>query len=207
MYLDTSLQTYLDELASSQPTPGGGSASALSGALGAGLACMVIQLTLGKASYANVQLEMETLLPQVEQLRRRFQQLMQEDSDVYGRLSASFKLPRETDEQKVARTNAIQERLVEAALVPMEITERAVELLQYCERIAQIGNVNVLSDIATGAMLVAGAGTGAAWMVRTNLNSMKNQELVKQLGGRLSRALERITTLGQRVSTIVGERA
>src|SRR5579859_2591879 len=138
MYLDTSLRTYLDELASSQPTPGGGSASALSGALAASLACMVIQLTLGKASYANVQLEMETLLPQVEQLRRRFQQLMQEDSDAYGRLSASFKLPRETNEQRAARTNAIQERLVEAALVPLEITERAVELLQYCERIAQI---------------------------------------------------------------------
>lgn len=207
MYLDTSLQTYLDDLASAQPTPGGGSASALSGAAAASLACMVMRLTIGKANYVSVQPEMEALLPEVEQIRTRFQQLMQEDSDAYGRLSASFKLPRENEEQRVARTNAIQERLVEAALVPLEISERAVELLHYCERIAQIGNTNVLSDVATASMLAAGAGTGAAWMVRTNLNTMKNQELVKQLSGRLGSALERITTLGQSVSTIVGERA
>lgn len=207
MYLETPLQTYLENLASSQPTPGGGSASALSGALAASLASMVIRLTLGKASYANVQQEMETLLPQVEQVRVRFQQLMQEDSDAYGRLSASFKMPKESDEQRIARTNAIQERLVEAALIPLEIAERSVELLQYCERIAEGGNINVLSDIATASMLAAGAGTGAAWMVRTNLNAMKNQELVKPLSGRLSTALERMTALSQRVSTLVGERA
>lgn len=207
MYLETPLQAYLDELASSQSTPGGGSASALSGALAAGLASMVIRLTLGKASYANVQQEMETLLQRVEQLRVRFQQLMQEDSEAYGRLSASFKMPKEHEEQRVARTNAIQERLVEAALVPLEIAERSVELLHCCERIAEIGNSNVLSDVATGTMLAAGGGTGAAWMVRTNLSAMKDQELVRQLSGRLSTTLEGITTVSQRVLTLVGERA
>ncbi len=77
MYLEQSLQNYLDELASFQPTPGGGSAAALSGAMAAALASMVVRLTQGKADYASVQQEMETLLQHTEQLRLRFQQLMQ----------------------------------------------------------------------------------------------------------------------------------
>src|SRR5437588_3250347 len=91
MYLDKPLHYYLDELASAQSTPGGGSASALSGAMGSALASMVARLTLGKASYADVQPEIETLLQQSEKLRERFQQLMQEDIEAYARLSASFK--------------------------------------------------------------------------------------------------------------------
>ena len=104
MYIDTPLQNYLDDLASSQPTPGGGSASALTGAIGAGLATMVARLTLGKAEYADVQQEIESLIEQTEQLRTRFQQLVQEDIDVYGQLSACFKMPRTTDEERAART-------------------------------------------------------------------------------------------------------
>src|SRR5438067_11583477 len=94
MYLEQTLQHYLDDLASAQPTPGGGSAAALSGAMGAALASMVSRLTLGKADYADVQAEIETLVQQTEQLRTRFQQLIQEDIAAYGKLSASFKLPR-----------------------------------------------------------------------------------------------------------------
>src|SRR5713226_2318816 len=107
MYLDKPLQHYLDELASAKATPGGGSASALSGAMGAALVCMVARLTLGKAKYADVQPEVEELLQQTEKLRERFQQLMQEDIDAYGRLSASFKMAHNTPEETSARGKAI----------------------------------------------------------------------------------------------------
>ena len=207
MYLEKHLQDYLDDLASSKSTPGGGSAAALSGAMGAALACMVARLTLGKADYADVQQEIETLVQNAEKLRTRFQQLMQEDIEAYGRLSACFKMPRETSEQRTARTKAIQERLVEAALVPLEMAECAAQLVQYCQRIAEIGNANVLSDIATGAMLASSAGTGASWMVRTNLRAMKDLELVNTLSERLSVALDTISASSQRVISIVGERA
>ncbi|QBD77883.1 methenyltetrahydrofolate cyclohydrolase [Ktedonosporobacter rubrisoli] len=207
MYLDKYLRDYLNELASDQPTPGGGSAAALSGALGAGLACMVARLTLGKAGYAEVQTEIETLIQRTEQLRVRFQQLMQEDIDAYGRLSACFKLPRSTSEEKAARTKAIQERLVEAALVPMEVAESAVELIKCCKRIAEIGNANVLSDVATGTMLASSAATGASWMVRTNLKAMKDAARVKELDERLHVALDSISTGSQEVISIVGGRA
>jgi methenyltetrahydrofolate cyclohydrolase len=207
MYLEQPLQDYLDELASSQPTPGGGSAAALSGAMAAALASMVMRLTSGKADYASVQQEIETLLQHTDKLRLRFQQLMQEDIEAYGRLSACFKMPRETLEEREARTKAIQERLAEAALVPLEVAECAAELMQYCKRIAEIGNRNVLSDVATGAMLVVGAGEGASWMVRTNVRAMKDQELINTLNQRLSKALESIATYKQQVISIVGARA
>jgi methenyltetrahydrofolate cyclohydrolase len=206
MYIDETLQRYLDDLASAQPTPGGGSTAALSGAMGAALASMVCRLTMGKEAYASVQQEMEGLLEQAEHLRLRFQQLMQEDIEAYGRLSACYKLPRERSEERAVRTAAIQKQLVEAALVPLEVAERAAELIERCQRIAEIGNTTVLSDVANGAILGSSAGEGAALMVRINLRTMKNDELVAELGGRLSRALAIIEEGVQRVTSIIGSR-
>lgn len=207
MYLDKSLQEYLDDLASDRPTPGGGSTAALSGAMGAALTCMVARLTLGKANYAEVQPEIEIIIERVERLRTRFQQLIQADIEAYGQLSACFKLPRITDEEKTARTKAIQEQLVEAALVPLEMAERAAELIQHCQRIAEIGNKNVLSDIGVAATLAFAAGSGAAWMVKTNVQSLKDQTRADELDARLQTALQTISVGKQRVVDIVGERA
>jgi len=206
MYIDQTLQHYLDDLASSQPAPGGGSAAALSGAMGAGLASMVCRLTLGKEAYAGVQQEIEGLLRQTEKLRLKFQQLMQEDIEAYGRLSASYKVPRETGEERATRSTTIQERLVEAALVPLEVTECAAELIQCCQRIAEIGNATVLSDVVMGAILASSAGEGAALMVRINLRAMKNEKLVAEWGERLRGALILISEGVQRVRSIVGSR-
>jgi formiminotetrahydrofolate cyclodeaminase len=206
MYLDKPLQNYLDDLASAQPAPGGGSAAALSGALGAGLVCMVSRLTLGKTEYAEAQGEIEIILQQAEKLRSRFQELLQADIEAYTRLSACFKLPRGTTEEKAVRTKAIQERLIEAALVPLEMVESAAELIRCCERVAQIGNARVLSDIATGTMLAQGAAQGASWMVYTNLEAMKNPELVQQLEKRLNNALQTIADGSQQVINRVRER-
>ena len=206
MYIDETLQHYLDDLASAQPTPGGGSTAALSGAMGAALASMVCRLTIGKEAYAGVQQEIEELLKRTEHLRLRFQQLMQEDIEAYGRLSACYKLPRETSEERATRTEAIQKQLVEAALVPLEVAERAAELVQCCERIIEIGNATVLSDVATGAILASSAGEGAALMVRINVQALKNAELVVELGERLNRALTVIANGVQRVTSRVGRR-
>lgn len=206
MYIDETLQHYLDDLASALPAPGGGSTAALSGAMGAALASMVCRLTIGKAAYAGVQQEIEELLKRTERLRLRFQQLIQEDIDAYGRLSACYKLPRETNEERATRTEAIQKQLVEAALVPLEVAERAAELVQCCERIIEIGNATVLSDVATGAILASSAGEGAALMVRINVQALKNEELAVELRERLNGALTVIANGVQRVTSRVGRR-
>ncbi len=207
MYLDTPLQEYLTDLASGQPTPGGGSAAALSGAMASALAGMVAHFTLKKADYAAVHPEVETLLQRAERARDRFQQLMQADIDAYGQLSACFKMPRTTDSERVTRTQAIQAALSSAALVPLEVVELAAQLVQDCRRIAEIGNKTVLSDIATAASLASGAGNGASWMVHTNLHSMKDEQQVESLSERLGVALNVITTGSEQVVRIVGERA
>ncbi|GCE49507.1 formiminotetrahydrofolate cyclodeaminase [Thermosporothrix hazakensis] len=207
MYLDKPLHTYLDDLASGQPTPGGGSTAALNGAMGAGLVCMVARLTLGKKAYLDVQQEIEALIQQAEALRSRFQNLIQADIEAYGHLSASFKLPKETAEEKAARSRAIQERLAEAAQVPLDVVESAATLMLYCLRIAEIGNKNVLSDVATAAALASCAGTGGSYMVKINLDSLKDATLVHQLSDRLQHALERIATGNQQVLKVIGERA
>ena len=199
MYLEQTLQHYLDDLASVQPTPGGGSASALSGAMGAALASMVCRLTFGKAGYEEAQAESEDILEQTEQLRARFQQLLEEDIAAYGRLSASYKMPRETDEERAARTAAIQKQLVEAALVPLEMVQCAAKLAQYCVRIAEIGNANVLSDIATATALATSAAEGASSMVNINLQAMKNAKLVNELGAQLKNALQLVRKGNQQV--------
>nr|BBH92414.1 sugar ABC transporter substrate-binding protein [Thermogemmatispora argillosa] len=204
MYLDQSLREYLNDLSSSQPTPGGGSAAALSGAMGAALASMVTRLTIGKSGYADVQDEIEDILQKTEELRERFQQLMQEDIDAYERLAMSFRLPKGSAEENEARSRVIQIRLQEAALVPLEVAERAAELMRFCMRLAQIGNKNVRSDIAAGAALVTSAAQGAAWMVRVNLRSLKNQQTVEQLQKRLEEALKAVEAGHADVVRLVG---
>lgn len=207
MYIKESIQHYLDELASAQPTPGGGSASALSGALGAALASMVCRLTPGKAGYEEVQAEIEHIWEQTEQLRARFAQLLQEDIDAYGRLAAAYKMPRATDQERSERAIAIQQQVVGAALVPLEVVECAAKLARHCERIAEIGNTNVLSDIVAAVVLANAAAGGAASMVRINLRSMKDTALAGELEERLASALQAITQCRLEVAVIVGRRA
>jgi formiminotetrahydrofolate cyclodeaminase len=207
MYLDKSLQVYLDDLASAQPTPGGGSTAALSGAMAAALTAMVSRLTLSKADYAPVHAEIQTVLDRAEQVRARFQELIQEDIDAYGQLSASFKLPRATAEEKAARTTAVQAALLTAALAPLTMVELAVELARLSLRVAEIGNKNVLSDIATAAGLESCAGAGASHMVRVNLHSLKDAERVSALERRLDTALTTLAQLSEQTVNTVGGRA
>jgi formiminotetrahydrofolate cyclodeaminase len=205
--MEETLYRYLDDLASALPTPGGGSTAALSGAMGAALASMVCRITIGKETYADVQQEIEELLRKTEYLRSRFQQLMQEDIEAYGHLSASYKLPHATSEEQKYRTDMIQKQLVEAASVPLEVVKCAAELIQSCQRIAEIGSVSVLSDVATGATLASCSGKCAALMVRINVRSMKNDTLVVDLENRLNTALAIISEGTNQVKNIVEGRA
>jgi methenyltetrahydrofolate cyclohydrolase len=205
MYLEETLQRYLDDLASAQPVPGGGSTAALSGAMGAALASMVCRITMGKPAYVAVQPELEALLGKTEHLRKRFQQLMQEDIEAYGKLANSYKLPRETDQEREYRSDEIQNQLVKAAGVPLEVIESAAQLITFCQRIAEIGSSNILSDVETAAILASSSGQGAAFMVRINVHSMKSKTLSSELEARLHTALAKIVEgLGQVTRVVEG---
>ena len=173
---DRSVNEFLDELASSAPAPGGGAVAALAGALAAALVSMVAHLTQGKKDYEAVQGPVSQLLEQSERLRGRLAALMGDDFDAFMRLSHAMKLPRGSDDEKVARTSALQVALKDAAVVPLQIAEACAATMQLCGPIAELGNKNAVSDAGV-AVLMAEAGLRSA-----ALNVLINLALIKDVG-------------------------
>lgn len=198
-----SVAQFLDELASSAPVPGGGSGAALAGALGAALASMVCNLTVGKPKYAAVEEEIKDLLQQTETLRTRLTNLIEEDIAAYYTLSTAYKMPRETDEQKAARTDAIQEALRSATQPPLAIAEACVQVLELCTPIAEKGNIGAVSDAGVAALLAEAGLRSAALNILINLGAIKDEEFVR--GGRetLDRLLGGKAQLKEEVYTLV----
>jgi len=190
MLTEKSVQTFLNELASSAPAPGGGSAAALAAAIGAALVSMVANLTLGKSKYADVQDDIERIVARSEELRHRCVALLEKDVEAYTGVSAAYKMPRETEEQKQARSAAIQEALKGATAVPMQLAEACVEILQLCPESADKGNVMAVSDVGVGALMAEAALHAAALNVWINLGSIKDEAFVEREGKRLDNLLQ-----------------
>jgi len=172
------IKSFLDELASSVPAPGGGSVAALSGALGAALISMVGNLTIGKEKYASVQEEISELLEKSERLRKELTELLEADVRAYTELSQTMKMPRDTEEQKKTREKAMDKALKAATNVPMQIAEACVAVMELCRPAAEKGNINAVSDVGVG-MLMAEAGLrSAALNVLINLGWIKDETFV-----------------------------
>jgi formiminotetrahydrofolate cyclodeaminase len=146
---DQSVQSFLDQLASSSPTPGGGSVAALTGALAAGLVSMVCQLTVGRPRYASFEAEAQAILAQSEAIRARLTDLIQIDVAAYSTVAAAYKLPKDDP----TRTAAIAAAMVVATDVPLQIAEQAAALLPLALPVAQQGNRTAVGDVVAGAQL------------------------------------------------------
>jgi formiminotetrahydrofolate cyclodeaminase len=184
------VSTFLDELASSAPAPGGGSAAALGAAIGAALVSMVANLTVGKKKYADVEEDIQGILDRSETLRRKCEDLLEQDVAAYTKVSQAYKMARDTDEQKDARSAAIQEALKGATSVPMALAEACVEILKLCPESAEKGNVRAVSDVGVGALMAEAALRAAALNVWINLGSIKDEDFVQREGERLKALLE-----------------
>jgi formiminotetrahydrofolate cyclodeaminase len=184
---DKTVAEFLDALASKNPTPGGGGGAALAGALGAALASMVCNLTLGKEKYAAVQPEIQAMLARTEALRQQLTDLVAADEAAYDVLSAGYRMPKETDEQKRARSTAIQKALISATAPPMEIAAACVGVLELCGPVAEKGNVAAVSDAGVAALLAEAGLRSAGLNVLINLGTIKDEAFVaaarKQLDG------------------------
>jgi methenyltetrahydrofolate cyclohydrolase len=166
--------TWLDDLASSSPTPGGGAAAGVAAATGAALIAMVGHLTIGKAGFEDLDERMRALVERADAERRAFLSLADQDAEAFRAVMASFRLPKETDDEKSARTLRIQEAYEGAAAVPMELATRAVDLMELAEDATAMGNPNAASDgYAAGALLYAGALSAIA-NVRINAAGLKD---------------------------------
>ena len=195
------LQTaeFVDLLASDAPAPGGGSAAALEGALGAALTAMVCGLTVGKKKYADYQeLAVETQ-KKAGDLKARFVDVMDRDTEAFNVVSAAFGMPKETDEEKAARSAAIQKGLEGCTATPFEMMELAVETLELTASILGKSNDSAASDLGVSALSLRAAIQGAWLNVLINIGSLKNKELAEDYRKKGEALLERALPLADQI--------
>ncbi|MCF7970355.1 MAG: cyclodeaminase/cyclohydrolase family protein [Methylococcaceae bacterium] len=172
---DKSIEVFLDELASRAATPGGGSAAALMGAQSAALTSMVCNLTIGKPKYAEVDVDMQALLVKSEALRASLTGMIKADVDVFDQLMLAYGLPKETDNEKAARSEQIQVVLKSATLVPLACAKACAEAIELSQEAAMKGSVNVISDAGVGVMSAYAGLKSAALNVYINTASLKDR--------------------------------
>ncbi|MFC2642755.1 MAG: cyclodeaminase/cyclohydrolase family protein [Veillonella parvula] len=187
--------------ASKEPTPGGGAIAALTAATGAALAEMVANLTVGKKGYEAVQPEMEELQAKAEAIRKRMLELSQADADVFNIFMNALGLPKNTDEEKAARTAAIQQAYKDAAMVPFEIGELANQIFDLAELASRKGNQNLITDGIIAAINARAAVKSAFLNVRINLSGIKDESFVEELTSKMY-AIEK--DLDVKESSIIG---
>ena len=186
--------TFLDDLASGEPVPGGGSSSAFCGASAAALVSMVAGLTIGKKRYEDVQDRMQSIHTQAEELRAKLTEAVQKDADSFMDYMKAIKLPRQTEQEVAIRNNALQEASYGAAAVPLEVACSALEVLKLANEVVRLGNKNAITDAATAGVLARAALSGASMNIRINLMGMeadpKAQSMLKRLESTEDNALQ-----------------
>ena len=171
---------FLDALAAGESTPGGGGAAALTAAQGAALVSMVIRFTLGKKKYADVEVEMQGYLVKSELLRIDLLAEVDADAAAFDAVAATYAMPKETGEEKAARTAALQAALKHAAAVPFGVAEQALSVIELAEPVGAKGNTNVISDAACAAYLAYSAIKCALVNVNINLKFIKDEAFVAE---------------------------
>lgn len=177
---NSSIKSFLDDLASERPTPGGGGAAAVSGAIGAALVSMVANLTIGKKNYEAVSEELKEINAKAEALRAELTRAIDEDVAAFNAVMGAYGLPRATDEEKAKRAAAIQAALKEATLAPLRAVKACFEVIRLSAAVAGKGNLNVISDAGV-AVLSANAGLrSAALNVFINAKAIKDREFAEK---------------------------
>jgi len=167
---------FLDELASPAPTPGGGSAAAFTAAQSAALIAMVAGLTMGKKKYSDVEDRMHIIREAADQMRQEMIQTVDDDANSFMELMTAFRMPKETDEEKIKRDESIRMATYHAAEVPLRTVHASRDLLQLAAEVAEIGNQNAISDAGSAAALAYAAAVSAGVNVRINLMSLQKDE-------------------------------
>ena len=203
MIKDMTIQAFLDGLASKTSTPGGGSAAAVSGAMGAALISMVANFTIGKKGYEDVEDECKEMLAKSEELRSKLTDAIKDDVDVFDRVMASYGMPKDSDEEKSARSTEIQAALKEATDVPLECARLCKEVINLSQSVAEKGNINVISDAGV-AVLAGYAGLrSAALNVYINIGGIKDKEFTDDRRQNLELLLDGMDVLKEDIYELV----
>jgi formiminotetrahydrofolate cyclodeaminase len=208
MTVNSSLVTFLDDLASERPTPGGGGAAAVSGAIGAALVSMVANLTIGKKNYEAVREDLEAVKAKAEALRAELIRAIDEDIVAFNSVMGAYGLPRATDEEKAKRAASIQVALKDATLAPLRAVRACFDVIRLSAAVAEKGNLNLISDAGV-AVLSANAGLrGAALNVFINAKAIKDRDFaekqIAEVNALLAQAAEITEFIYQTVRTKIG---
>lgn len=193
------IQEFLDVLSSKEPVPGGGGASALAGALGNALGQMVANLTIGKKKYAQVEDEIKELAERMKGIQGQFTALADQDAKVFAPLAKCYSLPAGTEEEKAYKAEVMEARLLDASLVPMEIMEKAWEMLEIMDILADKGSRMAVSDVGVGVQFIRTALLGAVMNVYINTKSMKNREKAEEMNEKAERLIKEGTEAADRI--------
>ena len=203
MIIQSSVEKFLDELASGNPTPGGGSAAAVMGAMGAALVSMVCNVTLGKKGYEGVEAEMRAILHESEKVRRHLTAMVAEDIAAFDSILAAYKLPKATDEDKARRAGAIQAGLRRATEVPLECARICAEVIVLSRRASEHGYLNVVSDGGVGVLAGFAGLRSAALNVYINAPALKDRAFADEASAELKTLVESCTAESEAVYALV----
>ncbi len=195
MYCKEPLEKYLNDAASGNPTPGGGSVSALAGALGTTMANMSINMTVGREKFKDVEDLLQIKGKQFEQARTELLELVHKDMEAYQGVMDSYKLPKSNDEEKKKRTDALQVAMKGAMDVPLRLLRRSLAMLEDLAKIVDKVNPNLIGDIAVAAVLSQAALRGGKINVLANLIYIKDEELNNTTRAELGQSVDRADAL------------
>lgn len=195
--------SFLDEVASSSPAPGGGASAAHTAALSAALIAMVCRLTIGKKRYAAAEEEMKKTLETAENLRRFFENAAEEDTRAFNVMMEALKMPKNTEQEKIARQKKMEEGSKAANIVPLAVLEKAPKLLRFSTIAAEKGNVNTVSDAATAGSLTLAAAEGAYFNVLINLKGISDKSYVSNTHWKAQTCLEEARKEKEKQSRLV----
>jgi formiminotetrahydrofolate cyclodeaminase len=177
MYRQGSLETYVSDAAARKPAPGGGSVSALAGALAAAMSEMAANFTVGKKKFADVQSAVQEMLGQLSTCRDALIGLVDRDVEAYGAVDRAYSMPRDSDDQKNQRRQAIHSALRAAMEVPLEIMRLCARVAAVADRLVDIGNPNLITDTGVSAILAEAACAAARLNVEVNLKYLRDNAL------------------------------
>ena len=200
--MEKNIDKFLEALASSAPTPGGGGAAALCGALGIALGNMVGSLTLGKKKYADVQEDIAELNAKAEALRAGFVALVDADAEAFAPLSRAYSIPKDDP----ARDEIMEPALLKAAEAPLEIMRKCAEALELISGYAAKGSALAISDAGCAAALCGAAMEAAALNVKINTKSMKNRAVADNINAETNELLQKYFVLSQEIYNDVSGR-
>lgn len=203
---DRTVGEFLEAVAAATPTPGGGSVSALAGALSVALSRMVAGLARDKKGYEDVQAELAVIEERARAIQDRLEHLVEEDARAYEAVLAAMRMPRSTDRERAARVEAMQAAYREATRIPLETMERCVEALEIAEAAAKKGNRSASTDVGVAILLAEAALRGASLNCRVNLAAIRDEAFRQEAEGTIERLRTRADGVGHEAMAIVSSR-